>query len=174
MLPVFVPNLWDVKVPPRVHFFLWLLSKNKALTRDNLAKRRNVADPSCLFCSEKETCQHLFFECVVAKQMWKSISQAVDFDIGASFESIGTCWLSNKRFLIVNMCAAAALWGLWKLRNDFLFSAPGLAKHGCFTTENRGPAPELADPLPPSKKEVLKEAIETLSRLGKSPELLTY
>jgi hypothetical protein len=36
---VFVPAVWSLKVPPRVHFFLWLLSKNKLLTRDNLEKR---------------------------------------------------------------------------------------------------------------------------------------
>ncbi|WVZ50554.1 hypothetical protein U9M48_001796 [Paspalum notatum var. saurae] len=34
--PVLVPSLWDVKVPPRVHFFLWLLANNRVLTRENL------------------------------------------------------------------------------------------------------------------------------------------
>ena len=31
-------------MPPRIYIFLWLLSNNKTLTRDNLAKRRNVED----------------------------------------------------------------------------------------------------------------------------------
>ena len=35
--PVFVSAVWGIKVPPRVHFFLWLLSKNTVLTRDNLS-----------------------------------------------------------------------------------------------------------------------------------------
>jgi len=26
--------------------------------------------PSCLFCCQKESVHHLFFECVVAKQLW--------------------------------------------------------------------------------------------------------
>uniref|UniRef100_A0A0A9GGC5 Reverse transcriptase zinc-binding domain-containing protein n=1 Tax=Arundo donax TaxID=35708 RepID=A0A0A9GGC5_ARUDO len=26
--PVYVPALWRIHIPPRVHFFLWLLSKN--------------------------------------------------------------------------------------------------------------------------------------------------
>ena len=43
-----------------VHF-QWLVTNNKVLSRDNLAKRREVEDPSCLFCSEKESVQHLFF-----------------------------------------------------------------------------------------------------------------
>ena len=32
---VLVSSIWDIKIPPRVHYFLWLLSKNKLLTRDN-------------------------------------------------------------------------------------------------------------------------------------------
>ena len=35
IVPVHVPAVWHLKIPPRIHFFLWLLSKNKLLTRDN-------------------------------------------------------------------------------------------------------------------------------------------
>ena len=42
--PVFVHAVWKLKIPPRVQIFLWLLSKNKLLTRDNLAKRKEVFD----------------------------------------------------------------------------------------------------------------------------------
>lgn len=63
---VHVSAVWKLKIPPRVHFFLWLLINNKVLTRDDLVKRRKVEDDTCLFCSEKESCNHLFFECVVA------------------------------------------------------------------------------------------------------------
>ena len=45
--PVFVSSVWKLVIPPRVQFFLWLLSKNKLLTQDNLAKRRKVDDPTC-------------------------------------------------------------------------------------------------------------------------------
>jgi hypothetical protein len=69
VLPIFVSAVWSLKVPPRIHFFLWLLSKNKNLTRDNLQKRREVRDKTCLFCAELETCNHLFFECVVAVRL---------------------------------------------------------------------------------------------------------
>jgi hypothetical protein len=64
--PVLIPSLWEIKIPPRVQYFLWLLSKNKLLTRDNLSKRRKVEDPTCLFCNEHESVNHLFFECAVA------------------------------------------------------------------------------------------------------------
>jgi hypothetical protein len=48
-------------VPPRVHIFRWLLANNKTLVRDNLAKRRNLNDKTCVFCSELESVNHLFF-----------------------------------------------------------------------------------------------------------------
>jgi len=83
--PVFVSAVWDIKVPPRVHFFLWLLSKNKVLTRDNLSKRRKLDDVSCLFCCELESVLHLFFECAVATQLWCVLSDIFQVNL----ESIG-------------------------------------------------------------------------------------
>jgi hypothetical protein len=40
------------------------------ITRDNLVKRQRVDDFTYVFCNEIETCQHLFFDCVVASNMW--------------------------------------------------------------------------------------------------------
>jgi hypothetical protein len=51
--PVFTFAVWNLRVLPRIHFFLWLMSKNKILTRDNLEKRRRVEDLTCLFCAER-------------------------------------------------------------------------------------------------------------------------
>jgi hypothetical protein len=41
VIPVFTPSVWKLIIPIRVHFFLWLLSKNKLLTWDHLEKRRS-------------------------------------------------------------------------------------------------------------------------------------
>jgi hypothetical protein len=94
--PVFVPAVWSLPNPPRVHFFSRLLSKNKLLTRDNLEKRR-VDDKSCLFCSEPESVYHLFFECVIARQTWLGISEVIGAQIGQDFESVARRWLCNKK-----------------------------------------------------------------------------
>ena len=119
--PVFVPAVWALKVPPRVHFFLWLLSKNKVLTRDNLSIRKKIKDPTCLFCSEAETVNHLFFDCVVAKQLWSILSEIFNRQVGTYFVSVGTMWISNRKFIVENVFCAAILWGLWKLRNNLCF-----------------------------------------------------
>ena len=58
VIPVHVSAVWSLKIHPRVHFFLWLLAKNKLLTRDNLSFRKSLEDVSCLFCSEDESVHH--------------------------------------------------------------------------------------------------------------------
>ena len=61
--------MWKFKVPHRVHVFLWLLSNNRLLNRDNLTIRRKLDDMTCLFCAENETINNLFFNCCVAKDL---------------------------------------------------------------------------------------------------------
>lgn len=58
---VHTPVVWKLLIPPRVQVFLWLLCNNRILTTDNLGKRRNVEDKSCLFCAELESVTHLLF-----------------------------------------------------------------------------------------------------------------
>jgi hypothetical protein len=37
--PLYIPVVWNICVPPKIHLFLWLLSHNKLATVDNLIKR---------------------------------------------------------------------------------------------------------------------------------------
>lgn len=98
VLPVYIHAVWKVKVPPRIHFFLWLLSHNKLLTRDNLLKRQHVDDPSCVLCSDLETCTHLFFECVVAKAVWDELKRVLKQDgLQKSFHYVASMWLDEKK-----------------------------------------------------------------------------
>ena len=48
------------------------------------------------------------------------MSEVRDRDVGSDFVSIGTMWLSNKKFLVA-IFFSAALYGLWKLRNCLCF-----------------------------------------------------
>jgi hypothetical protein len=117
---IHTPAIWKLKVHPRVHFFLWFLTQNKTLTRDNV-KRKHIDDDRCLFCCEQETVRHLFFECVVANQVWGVISECVEINCGSCFESVAKLWLSDRKYAIANIFTSAALWGLWKLRNSICF-----------------------------------------------------
>jgi hypothetical protein len=106
---VYTPVVWKILVPPRLHIFLWLLSNNKVLTRDNLAKRQQVDDPTCLFCDGMEIAHHLFFGCCVAKVMWCNLSDVVGKELGNDFESIVWLWLCDKKLKTLNICTTAVL-----------------------------------------------------------------
>jgi len=121
VVPVFVPAVWKLNIPPRVQFFLWLVSNNRVLTRDNLAKRREVTDATCLFCNEKESISHVFFECCVAMHVWKFVSILLDRNVGFDFESVASLWITNKKYMVCNIVTSAVLWVIWKLRNSLCF-----------------------------------------------------
>jgi len=94
---------------------------NRALTRGNLAKRRKLEDDTCLFFSEKETIHHVFFDCVVARQCWKVVSDSLGVEIGVDLTNIETYWLSNKKHCLSNIVSSTVIWAMWKLRNDLCF-----------------------------------------------------
>jgi hypothetical protein len=102
----------EIGSSPRVHFFLWLLSNNKILTRDKLDKRMNLADNTCVFCSEPESVCHLFYGCVVAKRAWQLVSESIGFQVGVDYELIAKPWLCNKIFGVINMITSVVYWCL--------------------------------------------------------------
>jgi hypothetical protein len=79
------------------------------LTRDNLAKRREVSDPSCLFCAENESILHLFFDCYVAPNVWRFILELLHINVGESYESVAALWIANKKHMIHNIVTSVVL-----------------------------------------------------------------
>ena len=101
--------------PPKGADLSLALSNNKLLTRDNLSKRRQVEDRTCLFCNELESIHHLLFECCMAKLVWCMWSEICGVTMGADFESVAKWWVGQKKYSILNVCSASILWSLWKL-----------------------------------------------------------
>jgi len=119
--PIHSPAIWELCIPSRVQVFLWLLSNNKLLTRDNLAKRREVNEKSCVFCDEPESISHLFFDCCVVNIMWELCSSIFGIQLSGGFENVAKWWLSRKKHAVLNMCTSAVLWCIWNMRNVFCF-----------------------------------------------------
>ena len=91
------------------------------MTRDNLRKRGIVKPLECGLCKEVETVNHLFFDCLVSRQLWGMVFEVFGI-IVTNFESIATRWLCNKRFLHFNVATSAVLWGIWNNRNSLVFN----------------------------------------------------
>jgi len=172
VIPVHVSAVWSIKAPPRIHFFLWLLMHNKVLTRDNLSKKRKVEDAACLFCCEPESVQHLFSECVVAKQMWQIISGLLDCEVGKNLDSIGVMWLSNKRFCVHNMICAAGLWALWKLRNVLCFQNGKWRSMAHLLGRVAYMAQNWIILCPVERRTLLEQTTEKLKKLGDSSVII--
>jgi hypothetical protein len=117
-----VHSVWKLKLPPKIHFFLWLVVHKKNLTRDNLVKWQSVDDLTCVFCNELETCNHLFFECLVANAAWNEIKLCVgSTEAIVDINSVAEKWEDKRDNSALNMIYAALLWVLWLTRNDMCF-----------------------------------------------------
>jgi hypothetical protein len=89
----------------------------------SLVKRQSVDDLTCTFCSEPETCNHLFFECVVAKVVSSELNNITGLTINNfSFESTGSMWLCEEKYKVHNSAFSATMWVLWNTRNDLYFN----------------------------------------------------
>jgi hypothetical protein len=122
ILPVHVHSIWKLKLPPKIHFFLRLVVHNKILTRDNLVKSQLVDDLTCVFCNELETCNHLYFECVVARAVWNEIKTCVGArETIIDIDYVAKLWEKNGDIIALNVIYAALIWVLWLTRNDMCF-----------------------------------------------------
>jgi hypothetical protein len=45
--------------------------------------------------------------------------------VGSDFESLTRWWLCDKKFKNLNVITTAALWSIWKSRNDLCFQGDG-------------------------------------------------
>ena len=68
----------------------------------------------CEMCKEIESVYHLFFECIVAKNMWELVAQIFDVEI-VDYKSIASKWLCNTRYLQLNVVTDSVLLSIWNI-----------------------------------------------------------
>lgn len=120
--PLYIPAVWNICVPPKIHLFLWLLSHNKLATVDNLNKKGMNKPVQCRLCGEEESIDHLFFSCVVARNIWDDVSEFLGLSVGTDYISVAAKWLSKEKYYVTNLISSAVLRGIWLIRNDFVFN----------------------------------------------------
>ena len=117
-------TIWKTKLPLKIKIFLWYLKKGVVLTKDNLIRRRWKGAKKCEFCAMDETIQHLFFDCHIARFIWRAIMVVFNIKMPHSFNNMFGLWLFNipkhfRELLLVGM--AAMCWSIWLSRNDLVF-----------------------------------------------------
>jgi hypothetical protein len=70
--------LWKLKIPLKIKIFLWLLFREAIFTKDNLVRINWQGNKMCCFYNSDEIVHYLFFDCVVAKFIWRVIHLTFD------------------------------------------------------------------------------------------------
>ncbi|XP_071735624.1 uncharacterized protein [Rutidosis leptorrhynchoides] len=120
--------------------FLWRLAIDRLPTRLNLVSRGvDIGNIGCSICNHGvEDNHHIFFSCLLAKEIWRKVSlwTSVDINRFASWSE----WLSwydqweenisnkNRMYTIV----AATVWVIWRFQNGVIFSENPMRKDEIF------------------------------------------
>jgi hypothetical protein len=119
--------IWKIKVPLKIKIFMWFLHHKVILTKDNLAKRKWQGCKKCAFCDKDESIQHLFFECPLAKIIWRIIFMTFSLAPPKNITNLFGNWLSGiakKDLVQIRVGVCAVLWAIWNMRNDTVFNKP--------------------------------------------------
>ena len=104
---------------------MWLLRRKVILTKDNLAKRNWIGNQKCCFCEQNETVQHLFFECHVARTIWRIIHMSFGLAPPKNITNLFGNWLKGIPKVVIQnirVGVSAVLWTIWNIRNDLVFN----------------------------------------------------
>ncbi|XP_020412737.1 uncharacterized protein LOC109947231 [Prunus persica] len=120
--------IWNLKIPPRVKMFIWLLTQKKILTNVQRVRRKLSRDPSCPLCHyHEESLQHLFISCPRVLTLWRSfyLPEGLLNFFSSDFDS----WLKENlcynagHLWNLKWCSvfAVACWFIWKWRCCSIF-----------------------------------------------------
>ncbi|KAJ0431881.1 putative RNA-directed DNA polymerase [Helianthus annuus] len=131
---VWVNSVWFSQCIPRHSFHLWLVIKNKLRTQDRMAEweagsATNLRLMCCPLCRyDRDSRDHLFFECSYASEVWRLVRNMVDM------ESVDDTWASVMQwmelnansssldYIVCNLLLAASTYFIWQERNNRLFT----------------------------------------------------
>lgn len=163
-------RIWKGKIPPKIKFFMWLLTNDAILTRDNLLKRKWMGDACCLFCDSDENIAHLFFQCPIAKVIWSIVAKC--FGANNIPSNLQQCWKWCEIWIPYGekyhpWGIAAICWAIWKNRNRACFEKKIIRNpleiicHACALMNY------WAGLFAENDKEQLEEGVATMLRIAK-------
>jgi hypothetical protein len=106
---------------------MWFLHQKVILTKDNLIKRQWIGNEKCCFCDNKESIQHLYFECPLAKIIWRIIHVTFGLAPPINITNLFGNRLKGipKNDLIkVHVGVCDVIWARWNTRDNFVFNKP--------------------------------------------------
>jgi zinc-binding in reverse transcriptase len=117
-------SIWKTKIPLKIQIFLWLVKRNRVLTKLNLKKRGSYGSTQCVFCSEEEFSDYLFVTCPYINSIWQWIARHNFFNFqGSTLQDLWNldCSILLKDTIIVETIRGVILWVVWLERNKVCF-----------------------------------------------------
>jgi hypothetical protein len=102
-----------------------LLYREAILTKDNLVKRNWHGNVRCCFCDSLKTIQHLFFDCALAKFIWRVMQITFGLSAPTNTKHVFGGWIQrmngkDRKLLLVRM--GAMFWSIWLSQNNIVFN----------------------------------------------------
>ncbi|GKA56978.1 RNA-directed DNA polymerase, eukaryota, reverse transcriptase zinc-binding domain protein [Tanacetum coccineum] len=126
---VSLPTRWVKSVPIKVNIIAWKVKSNALPTRFNISRRgMDIDSIVCPICNAGvESTNHIFFQCVVVRQIMRKISSwwNIDYSDVNSYEE-WKVWLVSIRIQsklkgVLEGVYHGLWWYMWNFRNKLLF-----------------------------------------------------
>ena len=117
---------WSLPIPYKIRIFMWLLAKNKILTKVKLQSKGWQGNTQCHFCSGVEDVNHLFLLYPFVQKIWFWMGHSSYFykDWTSIQDIINfASRLSKAHQTAFLVMFSAFCWTVWKIRNDRCFNA---------------------------------------------------
>ncbi|XP_074298496.1 uncharacterized protein LOC141629381 [Silene latifolia] len=118
--------IWRTPVIPRVKIFMWQMCHDALPTRHNIARRLDLRDEECQFCSfNSETCLHIFKGCGWVTGVWEGVGLMEQVEVRAErmrewVEGVLREGSEEERMVFSLTC-----WAIWECRNAAIFEGRG-------------------------------------------------
>jgi hypothetical protein len=116
-------EIWGSKVPLKIKHFLFLARRERIPCADLLVSRKwKGGDRFCKLCLRVESTSHILFNCPIAKFVWCSVIEVIGGDMVPLNFWDGLRVVKKQLGVNLGIFICACLcWGLWTIRNDFVF-----------------------------------------------------
>ncbi|KAL4291690.1 hypothetical protein GQ457_14G009900 [Hibiscus cannabinus] len=120
--------VWFAQHVPKHAIISWLAFLNRLATRDRLMRMGVVNENCCIFCAAEESRNHLFFECVFAREVWRGVltmcllnRDVLDWDAEIEW-AIGFMKGNSLLTFILKLSLSASIYLIWEERNRRCFT----------------------------------------------------
>jgi zinc-binding in reverse transcriptase len=115
--------IWKSKISLKIKIFLWLVRRNRILSKTNLKNRGWIGSTQCAFCSDEESTDHLFVTCHFINSIWQWIARHNNFTFTGT--GLADLWYLDSNIPlkdVIETVRGAVLWVIWFERNEICFN----------------------------------------------------